>query len=180
MKKALVVGGTGMLADVSIWLATQGYNVHVVGRNQDRMDRIKSSFPDESLLTPMLLDYRNGDELIEAFQKHGTFNLIVAWIHSIADHSVQTIIKENGRRKEPWSFFHELGSSRDLEETKKRAETPNGCVYHQIQLGFVPEGSTSRWLTNDEIARGVIEAIKLKDSIYTVGMVKPWERRPNW
>lgn len=33
MKHALVVGGTGMLADVSIWLVNQGYQVSIIARN---------------------------------------------------------------------------------------------------------------------------------------------------
>ena len=33
MKHVLVVGGSGMLADVSLWLNNQGYHVSVIARN---------------------------------------------------------------------------------------------------------------------------------------------------
>jgi len=50
--------------------------------------------------------------------------------------------------------------------------------YRTILLGFVVEGKTSRWLTNNEICDGVIEAIEndARDSI--IGTVEPWNKRP--
>lgn len=43
----------------------------------------------------------------------------------------------------------------------------------KIILGFIVEGKTSRWLTNDEISSGVIDAVK-KDSLeYIIGTLTP-------
>ncbi len=33
MAHALVIGGTGMLADTTLWLVKNGYDVSVIGRN---------------------------------------------------------------------------------------------------------------------------------------------------
>lgn len=38
MKQASVVGGTGMLSDVALWLIQEGYHVFVIGRNTQKMD----------------------------------------------------------------------------------------------------------------------------------------------
>ncbi|MGY3190168.1 hypothetical protein ACVWXS_004902 [Lysinibacillus sp. TE18511] len=37
MRHALVVGGTGMLSGVSLWLLNQGYHVSIIARNSDCM-----------------------------------------------------------------------------------------------------------------------------------------------
>ena len=37
MKHALVVGGTGMLSEVCMWLVNQNYHVSVIGRNPEKM-----------------------------------------------------------------------------------------------------------------------------------------------
>ncbi|WP_160314251.1 hypothetical protein [Bacillus sp. 522_BSPC] len=55
---------------------------------------------------------------------------------------------------------------------------PTGCSYYQVQLGFVTEGSRSRWLTNKEISDGIIEAIKKKKKILTIGQIEPWDKHP--
>ena len=38
MAHALVIGGTGMLADTSCWLVNDGYHVSVIGRSVHRME----------------------------------------------------------------------------------------------------------------------------------------------
>ena len=39
---ALVIGGTGMLTDVSLWLVREGYHISIVARNRERMERLIS------------------------------------------------------------------------------------------------------------------------------------------
>jgi hypothetical protein len=53
-----------------------------------------------------------------------------------------------------------------------------GDCYSQVILGFVLDGNSSRWLTNDEISAGVIKAIEQPEEISIVGSIEPWERRP--
>ena len=57
-----------------------------------------------------------------------------------------------------WELYHVLGSSSNLDEMLRKVPVPPECAYHQVQLGFVVEGSRSRWLTHDEISNGVIDA----------------------
>ena len=40
MKHALVVGGTGMLSNVVLWLIAEGYQVSVIARDAGRMNRL--------------------------------------------------------------------------------------------------------------------------------------------
>ena len=52
MKHALVVGGTGMLSGVSLWLLDQGYHVSIIARNSDRMKNLIEQTDLDSHITP--------------------------------------------------------------------------------------------------------------------------------
>ncbi|MBP2076339.1 short-chain dehydrogenase [Oceanobacillus polygoni] len=182
MKHALVVGGTGMLADVSLWLLDHGYQVSIVARNSGRMQHIVERASFKNKLTPILVDYRSNAELQHqihtTIEQNGDVNLVVAWIHSNAPAALGIIAKEVSTHSADWELFHVLGSSSELDKIKREITVPKGCSYYQIRLGFVLGNNYSRWLTNKEISTGVIEAIKQKDSIRTIGQIDPWEKRP--
>lgn len=54
-------------------------------------------------------------------------------------------------------------------DIKREVTIPMDCSYYQVQLGFITEGSRFRWLTNKEISRGVMEAIKKRNKISIIG-----------
>lgn len=182
MKHALVVGGTGMLSGVSLWLVESGYHVSIIARNSRRMENLMNQTPHKDRITPLLIDYTNGEELQKqinnTIEKNGSIHIVVAWIHSIAKNALSIIANEVSQRQDKWELFHVLGSSSDLEKIKQKASVPENCLYYQIQLGFVDEGTYSRWLTNEEISTGVMEAIKKKERVYIVGQLEPWDKRP--
>ncbi|MEK8198286.1 hypothetical protein [Lysinibacillus sp. FSL M8-0134] len=49
MTHALVIGGTGMLANTSLWLVNNGYHVSVIGRNANRMERLLNKANNSSM-----------------------------------------------------------------------------------------------------------------------------------
>ena len=175
MKHALVVGGTGMLSGVSLWLLDQGYHVSIIARNSDRMKKLAEQTDLISHITPLFVNYSHHNELqkklLATINKNGAFDIVVAWIHSTASSALEIIAKEVSFSKNDWKLFHVLGSSSDLNEIKREVTIPTNCSYNQIQLGFVIEGGHSRWLTNKEISDGVIEAIKKGNKIRTIGQI---------
>ncbi|MEH7443876.1 short-chain dehydrogenase [Bacillus sp. JJ1122] len=181
MKHALVIGGTGMLAPVSLWLLDQGYKVSVIGRNPNRLQRLEEKSSPSDFI-PISVDYRNIWELEKrvamSIEKNGMFDLIVAWVRTDAEKALETTIQLNTVPGHTWELIHILGSGRNLSETKKKLPIPDDCIYRQVQLGFKIEGNQSRWLTNEEISSGVIEGILNCDSVKIVGMVEPSEKRP--
>ena len=181
MKNALVVGGTGMLANLTLWLAQNGYRVAVIGRDPVKMDNLLKKSADEDQITPMFVDYRNEDSLrqnLQSFQKvNGRFDLIVAWIHSIAEHAMDCIIEEINDDDHTWSLFHVLGSWANLHRVESRIVC-QGFTYHQIQLGFIRENGVSRWLTHEEISKGVIDCISQNKAVNVVGLNGPEEQLP--
>ncbi|MBY0121658.1 short-chain dehydrogenase [Bacillus sp. S/N-304-OC-R1] len=182
MKHALIVGGTGMLSNVSLWLLDNGYHISVIARNPIRMKNLIEKTGSERKITPILVDYTNVSELQakikDTIKQNGNIDIVVAWIHSSGDDALPIIVEEVSKDKNEWKLFHVLGSSSNLEKIKKKASAPNNCTYHQVQLGFVIEGVNSRWLTNQEISNGIIEAIKKRKQVFTVGVIEPWEMRP--
>jgi len=179
--RALVVGASGMLTEVARWLAEQGYQVTVVGRDRARLERVRDSsrYPHLFMLLP--LDYEQTNQLREALeqlmaeQEH--IELVVAWIHSTAPEAISIIQQVFSRPKKKWSLYHVCGSRAWKQPPLVQEVT--GCSYHCIILGFVCEEKNSRWLTNEEITQGVISAIQSKEPQTIVGSVEPWEKRPS-
>src|SRR5690625_58782 len=182
MKHALIVGGTGMLSGVSLWLLDQGYHVSIIARNSERMKDLIEQADLDSRITPLFVDYGNYDELQKkvnaTINENGAIDIVVAWIHSTAPYALKIIAKEVSVGKSEWELFHILGSSSDLKRIKRSFTRPEDCSYYEVQLGLVIEGSRSRWLANKEISDGVIEAINKRTKILTIGQIDSWEKRP--
>lgn len=181
MKHSLVIGGTGMLSKVSIWLAANGYKVSVIGRNQENMQRLLSTDARASRMTPVLVDYTNNEELAKQLRQiqklNGKIDLVVAWVHSTGENVIPCLTNCLSDA-EQWKLFHVNGSSAKLDNIKKNMDLPNNVEYHQIQLGFILENGNSRWLLHDEISTGVIQAITEGEIKKIVGTIEPWEKRP--
>lgn len=185
-RHALVVGGTGMLREVSLTLAERGHPVSVVARNRRRL----RSLADEAerrggAVYCIPVDYRDGDALTAALRDavaaHGPLELAVVWIHSIAPEAPLQVARATVAAS--CRFFHLLGSAAadpSAPDTgrRERFESIPGLSYHEVVLGFVLEGRRSRWLTNDEIAAGVLAAIDSAAARSVVGAVEPWSARP--
>lgn len=169
-----------MLSKTTRWLADHSYHVSVVARDSRKMERLINQSNQPSNITPLLVDYSNTLKLKcsidSTIGKNGPIDLVIAWIHSYAEHALHTISQIVSKDSEQWKLVHILGSSSDLEVVKNRVTIGENCSYHQVQLGFKIENSQSRWLTNDEIADGVIEMLKGEIPVAVViGQMDPWE-----
>ncbi|NMH72172.1 short-chain dehydrogenase [Bacillus sp. RO2] len=181
MKHALVVGGTGMLSEVCMWLDSQNYHVSVIGRNTEKMSRLIEQV-DKGKITSLLVDY-NKVNLLDIYLKqtiheNGPITLVVAWVHTGGEQGLTKIIEIVAEPSEPWELYHVLGSRAKLSQVKRELYIPVNCHYFQVQLGFKLEEDRGRWLNNHEIADGVIKAIQRKDSTSLVGVLEPANLRP--
>lgn len=174
MSHALIIGGSGMLKEAAIWLATQYDDVTVIGRSKKKMDFLIDQCKN---INPIYIDYHDTNQLKsrieEQIRKLGDIDLIVAWVHSTAPDALSTIMNVVSKQKSNWNLLHILGSRSNLETIKKNISVPENCTYSQVQLGFVRENDQTRWLTNTEISSGVIKAISQKEAKYIVGMTEP-------
>lgn len=182
-KKALVVGGTGMLADVVRWLVEQEYHVAVVGRNRERFVRVLQGVSQPASVEYIQQDYHQTDELraaIEALLLHsGPFDLVVSWIHLTAPEALTMIQMALSRQEQEWRLLQVCGSGA-WKKPPQVVPTAN-CLYRRVILGFVlMEGDSARWLSHQEISEGVIDAIRSDQPLSIVGVVEPWEKRPTY
>ncbi|MEN1969083.1 short-chain dehydrogenase [Lentibacillus sp. N15] len=180
---ALIIGGTGMLTNVSKWLIQHSVHTTVVARNKERLNRLQPDEPNNVSVDLLSLDYKNTEALSEhikhALNYHGAIDTVVAWVHRDAPQTIPVILNEiRDQQQKNYHFFHIKGSSQNLASIKSRLSVPSMCQYHTIQLGFVVEGNYSRWLTHEEIADGVINAVIQKEEKMVIGQLEPWGMRP--
>ncbi|WP_146816439.1 Rossmann-fold NAD(P)-binding domain-containing protein [Alkalibacillus haloalkaliphilus] len=181
MNHVLIVGGTGMLRDATLWVANQARFVSVIGRTEEKMEQVTR---DQSNVNAILADYKNEKQLMSKLQEaqklYGSFDLVVAWVHNIPGKDPLSVIMKSVNNNNEWSLFHVTGSSADLEEIRASLEVPSYCRYSQVQLGFMVDESLnrSRWLTHNEISKGVIDAINKQKDQYIIGQLEPWDQRP--
>lgn len=183
---ALVIGGTGMLRDATLDLARQGYAVTAIARRQARLDSLAADAPDR--IFPIALDYRDTVALAAAVEsavaERGPVTLAVTWIHSTAPDAPLAVANTLSGAGVPFHYYDVLGSasadpSRLRPDEAALFQQLPGLTYHEVILGFVllPSGR-SRWLTNEEISGGLLEAIASGTARHIVGTVEPWSRRP--
>ncbi|WP_339249312.1 short-chain dehydrogenase [Sporosarcina sp. FSL W8-0480] len=173
---ALVIGGTGMLAGVTTFLANRGYSVSVIGRTAAKLERLKTESP-PNMIFPIQVDYYSNalfSEVEKAIAERGPFGLIVSWTPNYP--ALEQICEMNGNAIS-FRLIHVKGSRRYFEDEEIRVST--NCVYEKVFLGFVKEEGSSRWLTHEEIAGGVIEQIVNKKDERIIGQLHPYSERPS-
>ncbi|MFD1064829.1 nucleotidyltransferase domain-containing protein [Oceanobacillus locisalsi] len=179
---ALIIGGTGMISGASLWLADSS-KVSIVARNEAKMDRVMNKSNPDSSINPLFVDYRDSAALKEkikaAIIQNGPIDLVIAWIHSNSNNALDIISYEVAKKSPSWKLYHVLGSNSNLNQMKNAAaKIYPGCQYRQIQLGFILGKEHSRWLTNQEISHGIIDAVAYDREVKIIGTVEPWEKRP--
>lgn len=171
MKHALVIGGSGMLAGAALWLAEVGYHVSIIGRDAKKMSRVTERLPDR--LSAILVDYRDDLRLQGALGRsrtvYGDFDLVVAWIHSDAANALPCVLSA---LRGGTDVFHVLGSRSNSSDVRNGLTIPEVVRYHQVQLGYQVVKGQRRWLTHEEIAGGVVEAIQGNKTYHAVGMIE--------
>ena len=173
-RHALIVGGTGMLAGLAEALARDGGRLSLLSRRASEVageNGFDCDYNDEARFVAAL---------DAAVARSGPVDLAIAWFHSLKVAAPRLLAERVEGR-----MFQVLGSATAdpghpgrLQRAAAVAEGVPACRLRQVVLGFKVEGGRSRWLTHDEISRGVEEAVR-NDSLYTViGQVEPWSARP--
>jgi hypothetical protein len=160
--RTLVVGGTGMLAGLVRALAEEGDDVTVLARR---------GWAGGGLVHSLTVDYRNTPQLKLTLDHNGQFDRLVAWVHSDAPDALGTL-----RESVLGDVLHVLGSA--AADPGFPSRTPAAGEPREVILGFVRGGDHSRWLTDDEISAGVLQALHSGEPRSVVGTVTPWIERP--
>ncbi|HYE03803.1 MAG TPA: hypothetical protein VD963_11295 [Phycisphaerales bacterium] len=190
MDHALVLGGTGMLAGVCLGLADRGCAVSVVARGHARLAALaRRSAGLAGPINPVPVDYHDHGALAAGIRAagmaHGPVRLVVAWVRSSATGTLELVCDLVASERAPRDVLHVRSSAAadpmDRATARSQAlalERLPGVRYRQVVLGFVHEQGSARWLTDAEIAAGVLGALDSGASLTVVGTVRPWSARP--
>ena len=186
----LVIGGSGMLADVCLQLSAQGEVVHVLARTEQKLQNlVKQSQNHPGKIVPIQQDYRDllglKEQIEEAIKQFGSFHQVLMWIHSTAPKAPETALSAlQAFTKEdvPLKCVRIHGSAWK-NPARQQKEDPILEMFPSVRhcsviLGFVVDSDGSRWLTDQEISQGVISALDSEEKEYVVGVVEPWSMRP--
>ena len=174
LQHALVVGGTGMLAQFTKDLAANVDVVSVIARRARRIDALG-----HPAVVGWPLDYRKpgllADAITRAQDEHGSMALAVSWIHGTAPHGHEEVVHA---LRAPARYVRILGSAAGAPDADVPPLQAPGVTVQDVVLGFVREGGRSRWLTHGEICAGVSDAVASARERTVVGTVEPWNDRP--
>ncbi|MDA5559790.1 hypothetical protein PJK55_03510 [Exiguobacterium sp. MMG028] len=167
-KHILIVGGTGMLAEVTFYLASE-HLVTVIGRDPERMAKVVQRNP--KTCNSLLVDYRNEQDLSkglqESIKRYGPFKQVIAWVHRNSGMAMQIILNHSLHA----DVLHILGSQANSEQEKRSLYINEQQTYRQVQLGAKQDGENYRWLTHEEIVHGVIDAIEHSFDYHLIGQL---------
>ncbi len=185
---ALVVGGTGMLAPLSLALTRHTDVVSVVARHKIKLSELAEAAQARGgSIHPIAVDYCDSTQLLAALEDaprlFGVIERAVIWIQSTAPDAALRVAQSVGAMGQACCYFHVLGHkevnpARASPERRTRFESLPNVHYHEVVLGFVRGPSASRWLSRGEVCQGILRAIELGAPRYIVGTVAPWSERP--
>ena len=168
----LVVGGTGMLSGLVEALAGDGGRLSLFSRRASGFTR--------DGVTGFDVDYYDEAAFMAALDAAGPVDLAVAWFHALKITAPRRLAERVKGR-----LFQVLGSATadpaHPDRLMTAAAVADGlpdCVLRQVVLGFHVGAGRSRWLTDAEISRGVLEALRVDAPLAVVGQVEPWSARP--
>jgi hypothetical protein len=185
---ALVIGGTGMLRKASVAIARKFSAFTAVAGTRASLHALAQDIGDLNAHQQYYLDldWDDQDKFLAALSRHLSKcdppSLVVAWVHnpSLGPRIANALTTP----RYTCEFFQILGSAgrgptSQAAALKNQVNRRADLTYHQVILGFRRDGGHSRWLTNDEISEGVLDAISAKLPTYVIGTVTPWSERPD-
>ena len=180
----LIIGGTGMLREVSIALAEQSKLLTSVARTEASLQQLDREIRrDTEHHYALQLDWSDSG-FLDALEAHcsavGYPSLVVAWLH---DDDLAPRIAERIRATDNSCRFFHVRSSAAADPTLSsqrltKAWSDIPVQHHEIILGFQVTNSGSRWLDHPEISSGVLTAIERGAKKTLIGVVSPWAKRP--
>jgi NAD(P)-dependent dehydrogenase (short-subunit alcohol dehydrogenase family) len=176
-RRALIIGGTGMLSGCAATLLAEGWHVVLPSRRYSPVAAQTDDYTgtlrwvEANWSEPKLLAARAEPAL------GGKADLLVAWVHGPARPSVLRAVGPLLAAGAPVVEVHGSASANPL---------LGGCPdpvledhpTQQVVLGFVMQAGRTRWLTHAEIAEGVLDAVRRALDGRPAGVHQVGEFRP--
>jgi hypothetical protein len=179
-RRALVIGGTGMLAGCAAALVADGWHVVLPSR---RYAPIPDVAPSNGQSTRKALwveaNWSAPKELAERAERalDGKADLLVAWVHGPARPSVLRAVAPLLADGAPVVEVHGSASANPVGGCPDPVLA--GHPTQQVVLGFVRQYGRTRWLTHAETAAGVLDAVRRAldgrpPGVHQVGEFRPY------
>jgi len=169
----ITLGATGMLARVTTTLAIRSTRVDVLARHPSVLDGPN--------LHPVAVDWRRSETLepyLRTIQASAPVDLALLWLHGDAGDTGQRLC-QCARPKHVVHVLSSAAADPARPQPERRRAYERWCDrYTEVILGFERDARGSRWLTDDEIVRGTLQAIDGDAPRLIVGTVEPWSARP--
>jgi len=191
MAHVLVVGGTGMLKDVSLFLAQHDNIVSVIARNDQKLNSLCTAAEGMELkgrINPIQLDYRDTNRLTNALNaasdQYGPLVMVINWV-APEDLAVSDTIAEIVNARSPICRFFQILNHDEvaLPEAMDYFHQPYTdlarVLYRTITIGLaVEEGGLTRLLNAHEVCNGIIDAIRNDKRNLVIGSTEASGARP--
>jgi len=150
-RRALVLGGTGMLSGVADALLVDGWQVVLPSRRKPTVDGRAARWVKADWTEPATLAATAAEAL------GGPADLLVAWVHRGVRMSVLRAVAPLLADDAPVVEVHGSASANPLGGCPEPVLT--GHPTQQVVLGYVRHAGRTRWLTHDEVSAGVLDAV---------------------
>ena len=167
-----------MLLHASIAIARTSAVFTAVAKTSDSLDSLEQALGHSPAAARhyLRLDWDQPSEFLSALSSHvervGPPSFVLAWLHDMTlGPPLARAVSGKGTGCE---FFQVLGSGaaspgNGAAALREEMQQQGRIAYHQVVLGFVQEAGGSRWLNDDEISAGVLQATALRRPVHTVG-----------
>ena len=167
----LIIGGTGMLYGIVSYYLNRNNFVTLIARNERRLQKLKSYAKDPNNVQVLSLNYIHTETSIhqveQSLSNSAPVDAAILWIHNTGEdfktELTRLLIKMNSRVK-----IYELMGSTDLRLISP-LNHPGNSNFRKIILGCIKENNRTRWLTDEEIRSGTLNAIAEDKPIHVVG-----------
>lgn len=193
MPHSLVIDATRLLTRVAIGLARQGHTVTVVARDSDDLVSLGEHIgATRGRFNAVHHDYRDTMLMIEkldaAAAVHGPYDHALSNINDLsAPQATGQIAQFLDTAHHICHFWDILGCdaadpglSDDQRSFRARrfAERLNHVIYHEVILGWKLTDERATWLSQEDIASGILGAMDSGSPSTIIGTITPWETRP--
>jgi hypothetical protein len=184
-----LIGGTGMLRNVTLSLIQKDFtkNVLLISRRASTFASV-NLLQNNDKLTTIDFDYSIDDtqklfDTLENFK----IDLALLWIHEgdCGGKQFQSLLFQHllppPDSKHYCRIFSIKGSSH-YENNTEQSYLSEYKQFHQILLGFVllddDDNRNARWLHDNEISQGVLNALEPSKQTFVIGTIEPVSRKP--
>jgi hypothetical protein len=154
MEHALVIGGTGMLAGAVREIVRRAGALTLVARSPE-------SLAAETGARALPMDWTRKDSVAHALarlREQPAPDLMVSWIHDdgLWCLSLFEALLAPGARS---IRVHGSGAGDPRDGIRTDPPPPAGLIRQEVVLGWINQPGARRWLTHEEISRGVLAAL---------------------